>query len=516
MVLGLALSIVPGKASYPVPTNGLIGYWPGDGTAADVSPAGNNGSFGGSYASGPTGGAFNLATAKVIIPNNPVYNFQHYTSGWSVGFWFNGNGAPINANNGLFLGQDNGSGYNPKWFIDYGYSVWGDFSEFIFHVNDYNQERIFVGSQTGPAPTGWNQLTVTINNTNNGTVDFYLNGQSIGSATLGNYVLETSAPLVFGQAEGLSFSGLISDVVIYDRVLATNEVWQIANPPPLTITSQPANVSVSTGGTATFAVGVTGLSPFSFQWALNGTNIRGATNASLTLTNISSAEVGVYTVIITNSLGGLASAGASLTTVDIRMFAGIVVNGIVGTNYTIQSTPALSATNWVTLTNIDLPSSPYIYIDYSSITNPSRYYRVFTTPSSKLLSVGGRKSESPVSVVDATLKASAADRLNSEAVPLAADFRGGSLWVCQWRCCLTCARSWISNKARKTANSLITSTLSVSTTPQIRQGLLTLVETGACGKNPSDAAEKKISTKSLKLALEGKILKLADVKGVPS
>ena len=105
-------------------------------------------------------------------------------------------------------------------------------------------------------------------------------------------------------AEGFSYNGLLSDVVIYDRVLSTNEVLQLATRPPLTITNQPASVSVSTGGTATFSVGVTGSSPFSCQWALNGTNISGATNAFLTLTNVSSAKVGVYTVTVTNSFWG--------------------------------------------------------------------------------------------------------------------------------------------------------------------------------------------------------------------
>jgi hypothetical protein len=177
ILAGLALSTVTSNASYTIPTNGLIGYWPGDGTATDASPVGNSGSFGGAYMPGPTGEAFNLATAKVSIPNNPAYNFKSY-DGWSVGFWFNGNGATINNNNGLFLGQDNGSGYNPKWFIDYGYTVYvGNNDWFNFHVNDYNQERIFVSSQSEPSPTGWNQLTVTIDNTNNGTVVFYLNGQ---------------------------------------------------------------------------------------------------------------------------------------------------------------------------------------------------------------------------------------------------------------------------------------------------------------------------------------------------
>jgi hypothetical protein len=374
----LVFSVHDGKAAYSVPTNGLVGYWPADGNAHDISAVANSGSFAGSYAPGPTGQAFNLATAKVSIPNNAAYNFKSY-SGWSVGFWFEGSG--ISGNNGLFLGQDNGSGYNPKWFIDYGYSVYGNGNYYYLHVNDYNQERIFINSQTEPSPTGWNQLTVTVNNTNNGAVSFYLNGQPIGTGTLGNYTLETSAPLLFGQAEGLAYNGLISDVVIYDRTLSTNEIHQLATVPPLTIVNQPTDVTVSSGGTATFSVGVSGgFAPFSYQWALNGTNINGATNSVLTLNNASVTNVGIYTVTITNSLGNsITSTGAALTTVNIAMFAGIIINGVLQTNFTIQSSPTLAGGSWTTLTNLNLPSQPYIYIDYSSITNSKQFYQVFRT-----------------------------------------------------------------------------------------------------------------------------------------
>jgi hypothetical protein len=237
-IVYLLLSTAASKAGYVVPTNGLIGYWPGNGIATDVSPTGNNGTFTGNYVPGPTGKlAFDLGTAKVSIPNNAAYNFTSYAC-WSVGFWFNGNAGTVNNANGLFLGQDNGAGYKPKWFIDYGYTVYvGNNDWYNFHVNDYNQERIFVSSPSEPSPTGWNQLTVTINNTNNGTVTFYLNGQLIGAAQMGNYVLETTAPLMFGVAEGLSFSGLMSDVVIYNRLLSTNEILRLATA-PFSITSE--------------------------------------------------------------------------------------------------------------------------------------------------------------------------------------------------------------------------------------------------------------------------------------
>jgi hypothetical protein len=58
------------------------------------------------------------------------------------------------------------------------------------------------------------------------------------------------------------------------------------------------------------------------------------------------------------------------------MFAGIIINnGQIGSNYLIQATANLSTSNWTTLTNVTLPSQPYIYIDYSSPTNNQRFYR---------------------------------------------------------------------------------------------------------------------------------------------
>ena len=84
-------------------TNGLVGYWTGNGNAHDTSVNANNGAFSGSYATGSSGQAFNLTTGYVSIPHISAYNF---TSGLSVGFWFYG----VNPGdtNDAFVGDDNG------------------------------------------------------------------------------------------------------------------------------------------------------------------------------------------------------------------------------------------------------------------------------------------------------------------------------------------------------------------------------------------------------------------------
>jgi hypothetical protein len=63
--------------------------------------------------------------------------------------------------------------------------------------------------------------------------------------------------------------------------------------------------------------------------------------------------------------------------VSIKMFAGIILNnGNIGSNYLIQATSNLSTSNWITLTNVTLPTNPYIYIDYTSYTNSQQFYQV--------------------------------------------------------------------------------------------------------------------------------------------
>jgi hypothetical protein len=57
------------------------------------------------------------------------------------------------------------------------------------------------------------------------------------------------------------------------------------------------------GGTVTFAANPVGTPPFQFQWQLNGVNLLGATNETLSLTNVQLAHGGTYTCAIRNEFG---------------------------------------------------------------------------------------------------------------------------------------------------------------------------------------------------------------------
>ena len=65
--------------------------------------------------------------------------------------------------------------------------------------------------------------------------------------------------------------------------------------------------------------------------------------------------------------------------IDIALYAGLTITGTTGATYRIEFAPSLPSTNWTTLTNLLLPSSPYLYFDVQSVTNYARrFYRAVT------------------------------------------------------------------------------------------------------------------------------------------
>jgi hypothetical protein len=79
------------------------------------------------------------------------------------------------------------------------------------------------------------------------------------------------------------------------------------------ISSQPAPATAQEGGGATFSVSASGTSPFTYQWLKDGVSISGATSSSLSITSVSLASAGIYSVVVSNSAGSATSSGASLT-----------------------------------------------------------------------------------------------------------------------------------------------------------------------------------------------------------
>ena len=72
---------------------------------------------------------------------------------------------------------------------------------------------------------------------------------------------------------------------------------------PAMITGNSSDQIVRAGSNVAYIVFVTGTPPFSFQWNLNGNAIVGATNNSITVTNVQPTNAGIYSVTVSNAYG---------------------------------------------------------------------------------------------------------------------------------------------------------------------------------------------------------------------
>lgn len=79
---------------------------------------------------------------------------------------------------------------------------------------------------------------------------------------------------------------------------------------PPTLSAQPANISQAVGTAASLSVVASG-SP-TFQWRKNGTNIPGATAATLAFASLAAADTASYDVVVTNTAGTVTSNAATV------------------------------------------------------------------------------------------------------------------------------------------------------------------------------------------------------------
>ena len=129
-------------------------------------------------------------------------------------------------------------------------------------------------------------------------------------------VISAATPAARGMAEALTAANSeISPVESSNSVGgATSNVLTPAVLSSPVITTQPASRTVAEGQKATFSVLAGGTAPLSYQWLKNGAAISGATAASYTTPQVTSAENGsTFQVEIKNSVGNLKSASATLT-----------------------------------------------------------------------------------------------------------------------------------------------------------------------------------------------------------
>lgn len=82
------------------------------------------------------------------------------------------------------------------------------------------------------------------------------------------------------------------------------------------IMDPPLSRTVFSGGRTVFHVEASGMSPRYYQWQLNNANIPGATNALLEISQAGQPDSGKYRIIVSNAVGIVVSADATLQVLD--------------------------------------------------------------------------------------------------------------------------------------------------------------------------------------------------------
>ena len=213
-----------------VPTNGLVGYWPFNGNANDVSGNGFNGTVNGA-----------LLTTDRFGSSNSAYNFNginNYisclpipisgSSPRSVNFWYKETGTVTTGNTAFSWGAPTQSN-RFDCGVSSGVSVGAAFSaKFFSYIS---------------TPTNWNMYTIILPSMTNPTVNdiiVYQNGVLLTNVITSNSIsvstpINTTAnqPLNFGKNNNFTdqahLLGNLDDIGIWNRALSQQEITNMYN-----------------------------------------------------------------------------------------------------------------------------------------------------------------------------------------------------------------------------------------------------------------------------------------------
>ena len=208
------------------PPSGMVGWWPGDNNANDISGLHNNGALqgGAGYAAGEVAGAFSLtnATDFIAVPDNSSLNFG--TGDFSMDAWIKTSDASDILN---IVDKRTGTSSNPV-----GYSFFIVAGKLACQVDD-GQGTLNHVSNTTPVSDGkWHLVAVTIDRKSKTGGKLYVDGAVIFTfdPTTRPRSISNNVKLLIGQRyldPATNFQGQIDELEIFNRVLQSTEISSI-------------------------------------------------------------------------------------------------------------------------------------------------------------------------------------------------------------------------------------------------------------------------------------------------
>jgi hypothetical protein len=278
-------------------------------------------------------------------------------------------------------------GYKGAAFLDCTFTKAYNFTGHLFNRNgtpDCFVAMINCSLDTHIAPVGWSQSST------GGDLRLW---EYQSTDITGTTLVDTSSRHALSQQITAGQAAMVRNLTNF---YAPNALWLPQLAP--NIISQPTNQTVALGSNATFTVQATGIEtanpavagnasiivPLSFQWVKNGSDVSGATNASLTITNAQPSDAGHYSVVVSNLSGTMTSSNALLTVEGFNQpiiqsvlitngLFSLTFNGDSALNYGVQFSTNLI--DWQTVFTTNAPPLPFVWID-AEATLPERFYRI--------------------------------------------------------------------------------------------------------------------------------------------
>lgn len=260
--------------------------------------------------------SLNGTSGQIAIPAPAGYS----TDSATICGWIKRNGTVVNAS--PILGQRATGSPMTGLVVDFsnrlGY-VWNDDAA----TYNWNPGADFF------LPDGvWTFAALSLTPTNATIYIGSTNGLKFATRTGTHAVHDFSGgPLYLGRDPGSStrfLSGTLDDIAFFGTALSSTDISNLfysATPAIPLVTLTPAG-TLYEGSSFTLTAFGQGRAPLTYQWRKNGNNFSGSTSASLTLTNITTANSGNYDVVVTS---GSLSVTSAVTTISVVAGPPIIV-----------------------------------------------------------------------------------------------------------------------------------------------------------------------------------------------